>query len=316
MMDELTFFERMLFAIRRDDAAEIVRILRADRSLVHATDPNFSTPLHFAAAEGSLKALETLLGWGADINAINRIGRTPLCVAAVEGEIPAMTLLLQKGASPNAVTSDGHNTLPFSVGDQDVIKMLLDAGMTLDKNAKDTLSFSEWHYKEGRRSMALFFFDHCKMDVNERDCISQGTILHAAGIRGDAAFAQELLKRGARVDIKNCAGLTPLMLAVWHSETFKALFDKCKNPDHADEGETLLHRAALEGNLDIARFLLEQGAAINVKNNAGLTPLEIAQRLRRDDVAAFLDGEQKKISFDKNIKAIDSLIKRPKRPKF
>lgn len=43
-----------------------------------------------------------------------------------------------------------------------------------------------------------------------------------------------------------------------------------------DAGSTALHEAAYRGHADIAKFLLDRGADINVSNNPGLTPLHYA----------------------------------------
>jgi ankyrin repeat protein len=46
--------------------------------------------------------------------------------------------------------------------------------------------------------------------------------------------------------------------------------------------------AARRGYLEIARVLLDCGAAINAKDNKGVTPLQRALNCRRNDVAQLL----------------------------
>jgi ankyrin repeat protein len=55
-----------------------------------------------------------------------------------------------------------------------------------------------------------------------------------------------------------------------------------------------LHWAVHSGNATVVRLLLEAGAKINVKNGSGDTPLEWALRYRRHRVARVLRAWQKK----------------------
>jgi len=55
-----------------------------------------------------------------------------------------------------------------------------------------------------------------------------------------------------------------------------------------ERGYTPLHVAAREGRIDIAAYLLEKGADIEAKNSTGYTPLFLAARSRRPDVVRLL----------------------------
>ena len=55
-----------------------------------------------------------------------------------------------------------------------------------------------------------------------------------------------------------------------------------------DQGYTLLHAAARDGNPSVASLLLGQGADVNALNKAGETPLDVAERTGHEDVAKIL----------------------------
>jgi ankyrin repeat protein len=55
-----------------------------------------------------------------------------------------------------------------------------------------------------------------------------------------------------------------------------------------DRGWTLLHQESLAGNAATVRALLDAGADPKVKTHDGMTPLQLAQSLGWENVAALL----------------------------
>ncbi len=64
--------------------------------------------------------------------------------------------------------------------------------------------------------------------------------------------------------------------------------DKLVNLKDTAFGATPLHWAALKGQLEIASYLLEKGADADARNNAGETPLQVAERAKRTELVARL----------------------------
>ncbi|MBA3270054.1 MAG: ankyrin repeat domain-containing protein [Acidobacteria bacterium] len=70
------------------------------------------TALHFAARQGSARAVRALLAGGAHVNAVSPADRaTPLVVAIINGHFDIAAALLERGADPNAVTEAGVSPL-------------------------------------------------------------------------------------------------------------------------------------------------------------------------------------------------------------
>jgi cytohesin len=90
--------------------------------------------------------------------------------------------------------------------------------------------------------------------------VSDGPSIFDAAKAGDVARIQALLKTAPDV-------------AALHDTAF---------------GGTPLHWAALRGQLDAARVLLEGGADVGAENNDGETPLEVAHRANHRDVETLL----------------------------
>ncbi len=68
-----------------------------------------STPLHLAAANPDVTALQALVAAGADPNARDADGLTPLHMAAYSQQARHARLLLEAGADPMAKTNAGRD---------------------------------------------------------------------------------------------------------------------------------------------------------------------------------------------------------------
>lgn len=95
--------------------------------------------------------------------------------------------------------------------------------------------------------------------VYEQDA-KGATALHHAALLGNTMLATVLLKRGARVDVTNQRGHTPLHLAA---------------TSRTDDNRIL-------------ESLIARGADVNALDNKGMTPLDYAERAGNTDKAAFL----------------------------
>lgn len=160
------------------------------------------------------------------------------------------------------------------------------------------------------------------------DITSQQTGLHIAATHNHIDIAKSLVSAGARMDIKDKYDFTPLSLALIHKNHQLAEFfinqnapvngyqtSKQSTPLHlaaqknlpnlvlalltkgADKnaqdknGNTPLHRI-LRGptGIKIAKTLLDSGAKVNVPNNAGLLPMDIAYEKRNKPLAICLQN--------------------------
>jgi len=89
-----------------------------------------------------------------------------------------------------------------------------------------------------------------------------------------------LVKNGLNINIKiDARGSMPIHLAALagNVETVKWLLDNGAKIDaRSGKNETPLQMAASKGNVDVIRYLRKQGANVNVKDNNGFTPLHWA----------------------------------------
>lgn len=123
-------------------------------------------------------------------------GTTPLLRAAKAGDIAVMKLLLEKGADPKLATRNGVNPLMAAAG--------------LGSKEEDTT---------GRRKTQADSIEAIKLclqagiDINAVDSRGQ-TALHGAAFWGLDEVVQFLVNNGAKLDVKDRQGKTPLDAAM------------------------------------------------------------------------------------------------------
>lgn len=92
-----------------DDPYDIARLLIKSGMDVNAKDERDrkKTPLHKAAARGTLEVAKLLLEHGADINAKDEVDSTPLHEAVISDNVKMAKLLLENGADLNVESNCG-----------------------------------------------------------------------------------------------------------------------------------------------------------------------------------------------------------------
>ena len=121
-------------AAMRDDVAA-VRALLAEGADVNAPRGDGMTGLHWAALNGNAEIAGLLMGAGADLEAVTRIGgHTPLHVAGKEGNGEIVAILAEAGADVAAVTETGAMALHFAAaaGDVRAVSALIESGAPVD----------------------------------------------------------------------------------------------------------------------------------------------------------------------------------------
>lgn len=104
-------------------------------------------------------------------------------------------------------------------------------------------------------------------------------------------FASRFLRYG-NFTIQNMKKETPLHLLLqrkgYSIDFVKQIFNRCKvNVNQQDEeGNTYLHLAAQHGDTELAHVLLAKGATNRIRNNKGMSPLDVAMKYNQDKFVA------------------------------
>lgn len=138
----------------------------------------------------------------------NFMGATPFLIAAKISDLEVMKFLRSKGANPAITNVEQENAL------------MVAAGVALFNPGEDSGSNPE-HMAE-RLAAVKLCVEELGFDVNglSRD---NETALHGAVYLGEPAVVEYLVEKGARLDVRNDRGWTPLMIAngVAFAEFFK-----------------------------------------------------------------------------------------------
>jgi uncharacterized protein len=192
--------------------------------LERGADPDASaagrTPLHAAVWTEQPDVAKALLARGASPNArlekrmprvgrflggafeVNQVGATPFWLAAHFADVPMMRLLVEHGADPLRTSTDGSTPLMMAVG--------LDNSEGWDRHGRP--------WRGEREDLLRRYYEAATLalelggDVN---AISKTglTALHAAALVGGDDLVRFLVSRGAKIDVRDKKGRTPLSVA-------------------------------------------------------------------------------------------------------
>jgi ankyrin repeat protein len=252
------------------------------------------TPLLYAARDGRIDMVQSLVAKGADLELAEANGITPLQMAIENENIALARYLLERGANPNSKDAYGRTPLWLAVEVRNVeigpnavehtngvdraaalelIRDLIKRGANV--NARTT----DWPPTR-RHLMRLG-------DLSWVNFIGQTPFFRAA-FSGDVASMKLLLENGADHKIETEQGTTPLMAAAginWvvaqsYTESEEASLAAVKlclelgeDINHANSmGLTAAHGAANRGSDSILQFLADHGANMTAKDKEGRTP--------------------------------------------
>jgi len=272
---------------------EVARLLIDKGADVRTAATDGSIALHQAAQVGDNELVELLLSKGADVQAKTKRGDTPLHSAAGSGHREVAEFLIAKGAEIDAKAMDRQTPFHRAAlwGHKNVVEILIAHGA--DGTVKDSRGRTplDWARQRGHTEVVNLLLNKANISV----------ALLSAAQSGDKKFFEQLLDRGADVNVPDKLGLTPLHIAASRQDKeiiALLLAHNAKVNTHDKAGRLPLHYAVgarqlwgipKDGDIEAARLLLDHGADINIADKEGKTPLYYSVRLGKKMTELLLD---------------------------
>ncbi|EXK28295.1 hypothetical protein FOXG_09993 [Fusarium oxysporum f. sp. lycopersici 4287] len=255
---------------------------------LNSQDRDGLTPMHIAASNRNIHALEVLVISGADPYLKDKRGMSPAHLAAQVGWRKGVEYLTDTSHRELGRTRDGATLLHLVAiwFEGSLVSKLLCSrqGMT---NARDSNRRTPLHYASiNDNASAMIALLDVGGEINARDDNGM-TPLHEAIRCLSVKTARLLLKRGADFKAIDGFGQTCLHLSVRYKHNYLLKkFIKIGLAANAYDkfGMSPLHRACSTGVSEHVQMLLEKGASYKARNTHQRSPLDIA--VHRENVKA------------------------------
>ncbi|XP_041370162.1 ankyrin repeat domain-containing protein 42-like [Gigantopelta aegis] len=231
-------------------------------------DVRGSTPLHLASAHGNSFTLHTILRTGVNVNEVDRNGWTPVHSAAYHGRLGCLQMLNKWGGHLDDVDNNGNTPAHLAAmeGQLPCLKYLV----TTSGSPNHTLGARSDHGETPKDLAQQFYKETILEYINniewERDHPEEAENLafpaHVASYNGDLDHLRMLVENGV-VNIN----------------------------ERDDKGSTPAHKAAGQGHIHILQWLVEMGADLDILNQAGESPRDIARRFSQLACVKLLGGD-------------------------
>ncbi len=186
-----------------------------------------------------------------------------LLISARSADLKGIVDSLEHGAAPNSRNRFGKTALFTAVEKNraDIVKVMLEHGVDVDLASLEKVTPLMAAAYSGNSEIVELLLNK-KPKLEEEDRVHKSALIYACGM-GNTQVANQLINAGAKIDAAYADALTPLM---W---------------------------AAGQGHLDTVKLLIEKRANPSLKDDRGLTALDIARANKKSDVLEYLSGLKK-----------------------
>jgi ankyrin repeat protein len=252
----------------------------------------------FAARENCLACVPVLVEAGADVNATTPDGISAVVIALINGHFDVAGALLEAGTDPNLADYTGRAALYAAIDFNTMVKSNRPAPKVIENRLTglDVARIALDRGADVNARLKRLPPYRAKLDRGNDGMLGGGTtpFLRAAKA-GDIPAMKLLLERRADPTLGPMrSGINPLMAAAGLGtneadttgrqktqaqaiEAIQLLMDRGLDVNaQANDGQTAVHGAAMQGYDDVIRFLAAAGARLDTPDKDGFTPLDVA----------------------------------------
>jgi ankyrin repeat protein len=269
---------------RNGDAELAGMLLYAGANLRATTRLGGYMPLHLASQAGHVPIIDALVKAGASVSTVTSTGATALMLAASSGSADAVKVLLDRGADLNAKESaHGETALMFAAAldRADVVGVLMQRGADTSLTTKvvdlTTVIAPEESLQDAIRQAQAAKSAEATAKPEANVGAGRGTTAPTPGEKRPPEIAG--VTRAYRFNelIGKQGGLSALHLAARQGalRTVRTLVEGGADVNQISLADrtTPLVVATINGQFDIAKYLLDKGADPNLASEAGATAL-------------------------------------------
>ncbi|XP_017930663.1 E3 ubiquitin-protein ligase MIB1 [Manacus vitellinus] len=282
------------------DEGAVIEVLHRGSADLNARNKRRQTPLHIAVNKGHLQVVKTLLDFGCHpslqvVSSIMNVveaetevqcpvekdseGDTPLHDAISKKRDDILAVLLEAGADVTITNNNGFNALHHAAlrGNPSAMRVLLSKlprPWIVDEKKDDGYTALHLAALNNHVEVAelLVHQGNANLDIQN---VNQQTALHLAVERQHTQIVRLLVRAGAKLDIQDKDGDTPLHEALRHH----TLSQLRQLQDMQDVGKLIMglgtQGAEKKSAASIACFLAANGADLSIRNKKGQSPLDL-----------------------------------------
>ena len=246
------------------------------------------TTFMIAALKDDLPTMRILLAKSCNVYQRDLLGNDVLHLAIRYKKTTVIAWLLNANFDPNRITLSKQSPLHLTLTDwfrytgslenATILRMLLDHNA--DLNALDNEGDTPYHLAARHHDTFPLYL---LMDIRDApmDLVTNlfgETVLHVAARAGYINTIRMLLNWGMDVNARDNFCATPLHRSAWMGNLPNCQLLMAQKDINVNAvtliGKTALHRAAVEGHMDVVTALLDKDADINIKDNNGLSVVQ------------------------------------------
>ncbi|KFQ32391.1 E3 ubiquitin-protein ligase MIB1, partial [Mesitornis unicolor] len=272
------------------DEGAVIEVLHRGSADLNARNKRRQTPLHIAVNKGHLQVVKTLLDFGCHPSLQDSEGDTPLHDAISKKRDDILAVLLEAGADVTITNNNGFNALHHAAlrGNPSAMRVLLSKlprPWIVDEKKDDGYTALHLAALNNHVEVAELLVHQGSANLDIQN-VNQQTALHLAVERQHTQIVRLLVRAGAKLDIQDKDGDTPLHEALRHH----TLSQLRQLQDMQDVGKvdtawepsknTLIMGLGTQGAekksaASIACFLAANGADLSIRNKKGQSPLDL-----------------------------------------
>eukprot|EP00964_Phaeocystis_antarctica_P156538 scaffold126248_cov63-Phaeocystis_antarctica.AAC.1 len=221
--------------------------------------------LHAAARNGQLEMAGELLKRGASVDLPGSLGITALMAAAHRGHLSVVLLLLQHSANPDLQDDYDQTALMAAAhqGQEACVKALLRAGANTELLNDRGFTALQCAENQGHTAIAELIRQHAAPRQPTAAAPAAPPDASEATVSSPASLPLEIYESSQRGELQK--------VVKWLGKG--GLVDALASDDGRTASFGLLHAAATNGHLEMARELLKRGASVDLPGSLGLTAL-------------------------------------------